>query len=80
MRYQTVLHLEHADPPLTLWLIEVEGQNAELALKRNLSEAIAVARKTARDYFGADIFTEEELQNQVHIIGESGRWLAAEDL
>ncbi len=80
MLYQTVLHLEHADPPLSFWLIEIEDQNAELALKRNLRDAIAVARRTARDYFGADLFTEEEIRNQIHAIGEGGRWFAAEDL
>jgi len=80
MRYQTVFHLDHADPPISLWLIEVEGPAAELALKQNLREAIAAAGRTARGYFGADIFTPEELTNQIHIIGEGGRWFAAEDL
>jgi hypothetical protein len=78
--FQTVLHLEHADPPLTFWLIEIEEQSAKLALKRNLSDAIVVARRAARDYFGADILTEEEIKNQLHTIDEGGRWFAAEDL
>jgi len=79
MRYQTVFHLDHADPPISLWLIEVEGPTAELALKQNLREAIVAAGRTARDLFGADIFTQEELENQIHVIGEDGRWFAAED-
>ena len=79
MRYEIVFHPDHADPPFTLWLIEVEGPNPELALRRNLGEVIASARSTAREYFGADIFTPKQLKDQIHVIGES-RWLAAKDL
>ena len=80
MRYQTVFHLDHADPSISLWLIEVEGPTLELALKQNLRQAIVAAESAAREYFGADIFTQEELGNQIHIIDEDGRWFAAEDL
>ena len=79
MRYQTVFHLDHADPPVSLWLIGVEGPTAELALKQNLEHAIVAARRKARDYFGADIFTQEELRNQIHFVDKDGRWFAAED-
>jgi hypothetical protein len=79
MLYQVVFQLDHADPPNSFWLIEVEGPNLGLALKQNLRQVMAAAEKTAREYFGADIFTQEELRNQIHLVDKDGRWFAAED-
>jgi hypothetical protein len=80
MRYEVVFHPDHADPPFTLWLSELEGSNPSLALKQNLSDVMTIAQRIARQHFGADIFTEEELKDQIHVIDESGRWFAAENL
>jgi hypothetical protein len=78
--YQAVFHADHADPPLTLCLIEVEGRNAREALKENLDKVVASAQEVCQDYFGAEIFTTDELVSQIHIIAGNGRWFAAEDL
>jgi len=78
--YQTIFHTNDADPPVTFWLIEVEGRNARVALKEKLDQVIASARGMCRDYFGADIFNRDELISQIHVISANGRWYAAEDL
>ena len=80
MLYQTIFHPDHADPPFTLELVEVEGANPRLALKWNLDEVVASAQEVCRDYFGTDIFTRNELASQIFIIDDNGRWLSAEDL
>ncbi|MGH2522091.1 MAG: hypothetical protein ACRDH2_06265 [Anaerolineales bacterium] len=80
MLYQAVFHPDHADPPFTLWLIEIEGPNPTFALKWNLRQVMGAAKSAAREYFGADLFTQEELQNQIHVVDENEDWFAAKDM
>ena len=67
-RYHAVFQPARAQPPFVLWLIEIEGHSAEDALKANLERVTASARAVCLDYFGAEIFSREELLSQIRVI------------
>lgn len=80
MRYQTLFHPERADPAFTLMLMEIEGHSPEQALARHLDAVMAVAHRECVGYFGADLFTRDELMRQVYVVDKNGHWHSAREV
>jgi hypothetical protein len=80
MSYQTIFHPNDADPPFTLMLLEIEGQSPESALTQHLEAVVDAAHRACVEYFGAELFTRDELIRQIYVVDREGRWHAAREV
>ena len=78
MRFEAVLYNGYSNPPATYSLAEIEGPDAEVALKRNLKKVIAAAEKICGSC-DERFFTKKDLIKLIYVL-RGKRWLPAKEV